>query len=131
MEKWVAISSAVKVSDEDLNWLYPDQSIESVVNRWLADGVALVVVTYGANGLTGFSAGEKVEVGGVKVDVVDTVGAGDTVGAVLLEAIVEEGLANLTGDLLKEKLMLAAKAAAITCSRSGAKPPTKLEILNA
>jgi fructokinase len=131
VEKWVAISSAVKVSDEDLNWLYPDQSIESVVNRWLADGVALVVVTYGANGLTGFTAGEKVEVEGVKVDVVDTVGAGDTVGAVLVEAIVESGLTNLTGELLKSKLTRAAKAAAITCSRSGAKPPTKLEIENA
>jgi hypothetical protein len=44
---------------------------------------------------------------------------------------VESGLTNLTGDLLKEKLMLAAKAAAITCSRSGAKPPSKLEIANA
>jgi fructokinase len=131
VEKWVAISSAVKVSDEDLNWLYPGEPIESVVNRWLSDGVALVVVTFGANGLTGFTAGEKVEVGGVKVDVVDTVGAGDTVGAVLVEAIVEAGLTNLTGELLKEKLMLAAKAAAITCSRSGAKPPSKLEIVNA
>ena len=39
VEKWVAISSAVKVSDDDLHWLYPDQSIENVVNRWLSDGV--------------------------------------------------------------------------------------------
>ncbi len=88
-------------------------------------------MTYGANGITGFTAGSTVQVGGVKVDVFDTVGAGDTVGAVLVEAIVESGLTNLTGDLLKEKLMLAAKAAAITCSRSGAKPPSKLEIANA
>ena len=131
VEKWVAISSAVKVSDDDLNWLYPDQSIDSVVNRWLSDGVALVVVTFGANGLTGFTGEGKVEVGGVKVDVVDTVGAGDTVGAVLVEAIIEKGLANLNGDDLKAILARAAKAAAITCSRSGAKPPSKLEIANA
>ncbi len=131
VENWVAISSAVKVSDDDLNWLYPDQSIESVVYRWLSDGVALVVVTFGANGLTGFTGEGKVEVGGVKVDVVDTVGAGDTVGAVLVEAIIEKGLANLNGDDLKATLARAAKAAAITCSRSGAKPPSKLEIVNA
>ena len=131
VEKWVAISSAVKVSDEDLNWLYPDQSIDSVVNRWLSDGVALVVVTFGSNGLTGFTAEGKVEVSAVKVDVVDTVGAGDTVGAVLVEAIIEKGLAYLNGDNLKDTLTRAAKAAAITCSRSGAKPPSKLEIVNA
>ena len=131
VEKWVAISSAVKVSDDDLNWLYPDESIESVVERWLSDGVALVVVTFGSNGLTGFTADGQVEVGAVKVDVVDTVGAGDTVGAVLVEAIIEKGLANLNGDTLKAMLDRAAKAAAITCSRSGAKPPSKLEIVNA
>ena len=131
VEKWVAISSAVKVSDDDLNWLYPDQSLDSVVNRWLSDGVALVVVTFGSNGLTGFTADGKVEVGAVKVDVVDTVGAGDTVGAVLVEAIIEKGLANLNGEILNATLTRAAKAAAITCSRSGAKPPSKLEIVNA
>ena len=131
VEKWVAISSAVKVSDDDLNWLYPGESIDSVVNRWLSDGVALVVVTFGSNGLTGFTSEGKVEVGAVKVDVVDTVGAGDTVGAVLVEAIIEKGLANLNGDNLKATLTRAAKAAAITCSRSGAKPPSKLEIVNA
>ena len=128
VEKWVAISSAVKVSDDDLHWLYPDQSIENVVNRWLSDGVALIVVTFGAKGLTGFTSEGKVEVGAVKVDVVDTVGAGDTVGAVLVEAIVEKGLANLTGDNLKATLARAAKAAAITCSRIGAQPPSKMEI---
>ena len=131
VEKWVAISSAVKVSDDDLNWLYPDQTIDSVVNRWLLDGVALVVVTFGENGLTGFTSEGKVEVGAVKVDVVDTVGAGDTVGAVLVEAIIEKGLTNLNGDNLKATLARAAKAAAITCSRSGAKPPSKLELINA
>jgi len=128
IEKWVAISAAVKVSDDDLYWLYPDQDIELIVKRWIADGVALVVVTYGAKGLTGYTSAGSVAVEAVKVDVVDTVGAGDTVGAVLVEAIVEKGLSNLTGDLLKQTLIRAAKAAAITCSRMGAKPPSKMEI---
>jgi fructokinase len=128
IEKWVAISAAVKVSDDDLYWLYPDQDIELIVKRWIEDGVALVVVTYGAKGLTGYTSAGSVAVDAVKVEVVDTVGAGDTVGAVLVEAIVEKGLSNLTGDLLKQTLIRAAKAAAITCSRIGAKPPSKMEI---
>jgi fructokinase len=128
VEKWVAISACVKVSDDDLYWLYPDEKIESVVNRWLSDGVALVVVTYGAKGLTGYTSAEAIAVDAVKVEVVDTVGAGDTVGAVLVEAIIEKGLSNLTGDLLRNALARAAGAAAITCSRTGARPPSKIEL---
>ena len=128
VEKWVAISACVKVSDDDLYWLYPDEKIESVVNRWLSDGVALVVVTYGAKGITGYTSSGSVAVDAVKVEVVDTVGAGDTVGAVLVEAIIEKGLSNLTGDLLRNALARAAGAAAITCSRTGARPPSKMEL---
>jgi fructokinase len=128
VEKWVAISACVKVSDDDLYWLYPDEKIESVVNRWLSDGVALVVVTYGAKGITGYTSSGSVAVDAVKVEVVDTVGAGDTVGAVLVEAIIEKGLSNLTGDLLRDSLARAASAAAITCSRTGARPPSKMEL---
>jgi fructokinase len=128
VEKWVAISACVKVSDDDLYWLYPDEKIESVVNRWLSDGVALVVVTYGAKGITGYTSSEVVAVDAVKVEVVDTVGAGDTVGAVLVEAIIEKGLSNLIGDLLRDALARAVKAAAITCSRTGARPPSKMEL---
>jgi fructokinase len=128
VEKWVAISACVKVSDDDLYWLYPDEKIESVVNRWLSDGVALVVVTYGAKGITGYTSSGSVAVDAVKVEVVDTVGAGDTVGAVLVEAIIERGLSNLTGDLLRNALVRAAGAAAITCSRTGARPPSRMEL---
>jgi len=128
VEKWVAISACVKVSDDDLYWLYPDEKIESVVNRWLLDGVALVVVTYGAKGVIGYTSSASVAVDAVKVEVVDTVGAGDTVGAVLVEAIIEKGLSNLTGDLLRNALARAAGAAAITCSRTGARPPSKMEL---
>jgi fructokinase len=62
------------------------------------------------------------------VEVVDTVGAGDTVGAIVVEAIVERGLSVITGEVLREVLVRATKAAAITCSRAGANPPTKAEI---
>ena len=128
VERWVAISSAVKVSDEDIKWLYPSLEIEQVVNNWLAKGPSLIVVTYGDKGLAGYRQGEKVFVDAVKVVVADTVGAGDTVGAILVEAIVKDGLDTLSGVRLEMMLKRAAKAAAITVSRSGANPPTLKEI---
>ena len=129
VERWIDIATAVKVSDDDIYWLYPDKSIDDVANQWLAMGPELVVVTFGDKGLSGYRIGEKVSVEAKKVVVADTVGAGDTVGAILVEAIVEEGLANLRGQLLISKLERAAKAAAITVSRTGALPPGRDEII--
>jgi len=129
VEKWIGISSAVKVSDDDIYWLYPDKPIDDVANTWLSMGPELIVITFGDKGLSGYRKGEKVSVDAKKVVVADTVGAGDTVGAILVEAIVEEGLANITGQLLIAKLERAAKAAAITVSRTGALPPGRDEII--
>ena len=128
VEKWVEISSAVKVSDEDLNWLYPGKSIDEIVGKWLEVGVQIVVVTLGAKGITAYRENEETSVDAVKVVAVDTVGAGDTVGAVLVESIVNNGLDKLTGEVLKTMLNRAVKAAAITVSRTGANPPSKEEI---
>ncbi len=128
VEKWVVISSAVKVSDEDLKWLYPDIAIDEIVDKWLGKGVQLVVVTLGEQGITAYRENEQASVDAVKVIVADTVGAGDTVGAVLVEAIVKNGLNNLTGEVLKRMLNRATKAAAITVSRIGANLPTLKEI---
>jgi fructokinase len=128
VERWIDIATAVKVSDDDINWLYPDKSIDYVANAWLAKGAKLVVVTFGDKGLTAFSEQEKISVPAQKVIVVDTVGAGDTVGAILVEAIIESGLEKLHGEVLRKMLDRAAKAAAITVSRTGAMPPTKDEI---
>ena len=128
VERWVAISSAVKVSQEDLTWLYPSLEIDQIVNDWLTLGALLVVVTFGDQGLAAYRSGEKIKVDAIKVKVVDSVGAGDTVGAILVEAIVKDGLASLSGERLEMMLKRAAKAAAITVSRAGANPPTGKEI---
>jgi fructokinase len=128
VERWVEISSAVKVSEEDVKWLYPSIEIEQVVNNWLAKGPSLIVVTYSDKGLTGYRKNERVSVDAVKAAVADTVGAGDTVGAILVEAIVKDGLASLTGSRLESMLKRAAKAASITVSRVGANPPTSEEL---
>jgi fructokinase len=128
VEKWAAISSVIKVSDDDLAWLFPGKSVEEVATRWVREGAALVVVTRGSKGLIGFTADGAVEVAGVKIEVADTVGAGDTVGAIIVEQMVEQGIMALTGDVLKSVLERAAKAAAITCSRPGANPPYLREL---
>ncbi len=128
VERWVAISSVIKVSKDDLKWLYPSLEIDQIVDHWLTMGVLLVVVTFGDQGLAAYRLGEKIKVDAMKVKVVDTVGAGDTVGAILVEAIVNDGLDGLIGDRLEVMLKRAAKAAAITVSRAGANPPTGAEI---
>ena len=130
VEKWAALSSVIKVSDDDMAWLYPGQKYEDVAQRWLIDGAALVVVTRGSNGIIGFTADGSVEVDGAKITVADTVGAGDTVGAIIVEAMIEKGILALTGDVLKATLHRAAVAAGITCSRKGAQPPYKHELKN-
>ncbi len=128
VERWVGISSAVKVSDDDIYWLYSRENIDDVTKRWLAMGPELVVVTFGDKGLAGYRKNEKISVDAKKVVVADTVGAGDTVGAILVEAIIEDGLEKLVKDRLAAMLDRAAKAAAITVSRSGALPPGRDEI---
>jgi fructokinase len=130
VEKWVAISSVIKVSDDDLVWLYPGQELADIATRWVNDGVALVVVTHGAQGLVGYTANGATKVDGVKIDVADTVGAGDTVGAIIVEAMVEKGIMTLIGEELEATLRRAAIAAGITCSRKGAQPPYKHELKN-
>jgi fructokinase len=128
VERWVGISSSVKVSDDDIYWLYPGQDLDKVAKRWLGMGPKLIVVTFGDKGLAGYRENSKISVDAKKVVVADTVGAGDTVGAILVEAIIEDGLDKLTDERLSMMLDRAAKAAAITVSRSGALPPGRDEI---
>mgnify|MGYP003341428399 FL=1 len=85
--------------------------------------------TLGGEGLLGITSEDQIKVPGVKVEVVDTVGAGDTVGAIVVEGLIKYGLENLIGETLRQVLSKAAKAAAITCSRAGANPPSNEELI--
>ena len=129
VERWISISNAVKVSDDDIYWLYPGEDLDKVAKRWLEMGPELIVVTFGDKGLAGYRKDSKISVDAKKVVVADTVGAGDTVGAILVEAIIEDGLDKLVNERLSSMLDRAAKAAAITVSRTGALPPSSAEIL--
>ena len=125
VERWIDLASIVKLSEEDLDWLYGN---ESVVKSWFDCGVALVVITRGDKGLSALGSDFRVDIPAISVSVVDTVGAGDTIGAVIVEGLVEYGLAGLSGENLFLVLERAAKAASITCSRAGANPPWKAEL---
>ena len=129
VEKWVGISNVVKVSEDDIAWLYPAKSEEDVAREWLALGAELVVVTRGADGMVGITKSDVISVPGVAVSVIDTVGAGDTVGAIIVEGVVKYGVSGLTGEILKSILQRAAKAASITVARQGAQPPFSHELL--
>lgn len=124
----------VKVSDEDLHLLYPEQRPETIVENWLQQGPQLVALTRGGNGASLWSQHGQVDVPGQSVKVVDTVGAGDTFQASLLDAVasLKNSRAVWSEQLNNETLFkmgyTATVAAAITCSRRGANLPTRAEI---
>ena len=137
IEHLVAMSDVVKVSDEDLRWLYPDRSDEEVAQHWLAAGPALVVVTRGGAGVYAVSAGLELRRAAVPIDLVDTVGAGDSFTSGLLDGLHRadliggarrDALATIDEATLGSVVDAAALIAAITCSRPGADPPTRAEV---
>jgi fructokinase len=137
IEHLVTLSDVVKVSDEDLHWLYPGRPDEEVARDWLARGPVLVIVTRGGQGVYAVTAGLDVRRPATPVDLVDTVGAGDSFTSGLLDGLRR---ADLIGSERREKLSAvdesslvsilddASLVAAITCSRPGANPPTRAEV---
>jgi fructokinase len=130
----LAVADVVKVSADDLRWLLPDSRPEEVLEEWLGRGPAIVAVTLGGDGvLAGTASGVRARRPGVPVTVIDTVGAGDTFSAALLAGLHRRGLLGAAGrpalravdaETFDALLDEAALAAAITCSRRGADPPT-------
>lgn len=131
--RFAEISSVIKASDDDIDWLYPDTPHEVVAKLWLGEKLtSLVVITKGEDGMTSFTKEGNVisELPVSKIEVRDTIGAGDTVGAVLTEGVVKHGIAKLVEEpeCLRSVLRRANKASAITCSRQGCKPPTQADL---
>ncbi|PSM18276.1 carbohydrate kinase [Nitratireductor sp. StC3] len=133
LRRMMAMSDIVKLSDEDLAWLTGSDSDDAA--RGLLDlGPGLVVVTRGAAGASGHVRDRTVTVPAPPVSVADTLGAGDTFNAGLLAFLSQNGLlskAALCGlghEALVGALGLAARAAAVTVSRTGANPPWRAEI---
>jgi fructokinase len=134
IEHLVERSDIVKVSEEDLYWLDPDRSPEQIARIWLALGPALVVVTMADQGAMAVCAAGEARVPTRAVQVVDTVGAGDSFTVGLLDSLWGLGLlgaprrAELAGigiDALTAVLEAGSATAALTVGRAGADLPDR------
>jgi fructokinase len=132
VEKFLPLVDMVKASEEDIAALYPDVPVDTVAAAWLAKGARLVIVTAGGEGATAWLGNhEKFTIKGVAVNVIDTVGAGDSFLAALLSSLREQQVLTkttfdgLTADILAKAMRMANIAASITCSRLGADLPDR------
>ena len=137
VERIAALSDLVKASDEDLEALWPDRSHVDSARHLLSLGPAVVVVTRGSEGALWVSRSAEGEVDAVPVEVADTIGAGDTFGAALIDGLWDrdllgsgrrDTLAALDAGTWSEVLAWAASVAAVTVSRPGADPPYRHEL---
>ena len=124
----------LKASTEDLALLRPGEDLRKVAQGWLALGVALVVVTEGGQGALAMTHQHTVDVQAHNVNVVDTLGAGDTFQAAMLAWLAEaklllaQALRDINAEQLQAMLGFASAAAAITCARRGADMPLRDEL---
>jgi fructokinase len=123
VERVVAAAHLVKASDEDLTALYPALTVDQAVQHLLELGPRAVAVTLGGEGATWRDADGVVEVTAPEVDVADTIGAGDTFSAAVIDALWEQ-----PDRAPAEVLAHAVRAAAVTVSRPGADPPYRREL---
>ena len=126
-------SAVVKASEADLAWIYPGLDYELAAEEILQAGVSLVVVTLGSRGAFGAHPSARIHVDAPHVEVVDTIGAGDAFGAAFLAWLHDHGFLGptlrLEDDELKAALEFACLAGALTCTRAGADPPWKSEMI--
>ena len=138
VEALVALADVVKVSDEDLAWLHPGADPVAIATDWAARGPALVVVTLGGEGAIAVtSTGARVDVPAPRVQVADTVGAGDSFMSGLIDGLWTAGLLGadrrdalhaIDAVTIERVLTRCARIAAITVSRPGANPPTSTDL---
>lgn len=134
LEQVLPLCTIIKASDEDLSYLYPDDDLEGVIERWANAGPQVVVGTRGKHGSTAAWSGARIDVASRGGPVQDTVGAGDAFTAGLLAWMADAGLlgldalATLEEGQLRAAMKFATDVAAITCSRLGADPPFADEV---
>ena len=135
LERFFEEADLIKCSDEDLNYLYPDWTVNGAICFAEKYAPPLFVYTQGSRGLRGFTnLGISVEVeAALPGKLVDVVGAGDSVHGTLLSEIDRLGLtgkqvAYLDESQLHEILTLASRVAVVNCTRVGCQPPTRQEV---
>ena len=129
----ISLSTILKASEADLAWIYPGLDYEHAADELLREGAGLVVVTLGARGAFGAHGVARIHVDAPHVEVVDTIGAGDAFGAAFLAWLHDHTTLgpnlSVEADELKSALEFACLAAALTCTRAGAEPPWKSEMV--
>ena len=135
VERAIALASFVKASDEDLQWLYPDRDPEASIAAWALAGPSFCVMTRGERGAVAYIGAERLVALSPEIDVVDTVGAGDSFMSALIAAMDADkalgaGARAPTSAGLRQWLDFAVAASAITCTRKGSDPPTRAEVLS-
>lgn len=134
MEELAGLSTIVKVSGADLEWLYPGRAAEESAADWLSKGAGLVVMTRGKDGAVMIGPSFRVETPEYYVEVKDTIGAGDTFHAALLVRLHQLGklsarcASDLNEDEARDVVAFAVKASSLNCARQGADPPTAEEM---
>ena len=135
LDRLFGLSAIVKLSADDCAWLWPGRGEEAVAADLLARGVCLVLITRGAGGATATTPCHHVDLPAEPVTVADTIGAGDSFDAGLLDALRQQGalgaggkLADLDEAALASALGRASRVAAVTVSRLGANPPWAHEL---
>jgi fructokinase len=134
-KRLASLSHVVKASDEDLNWIFSNDNPKDSAINIIKSGASLVFVTLGKKGAFVVNKElEIIEVPAKEIEVIDTIGAGDTFAAALITQLLENSWIN-ENELEKLKttdltaiLTNCALAATITCSRQGANPPHRLEV---
>lgn len=127
----MALADVVKVSEDDLAHLNPDRTPYQTACALLAHGPAVVLLTRGTPGAKVLAARREALVAAPRVEVIDTIGAGDAFGAAWLAAWVADGLgrADLGDfDAVVRAAEFAALVAARTCARAGPEPPRGAKI---
>lgn len=132
LQDWLALSQLVKVSTQDLRWLYPDTPHSESARKWLELGPEVVLVTDGSNGVTLLDkAGQELSIPAPQVDIVDTVGAGDTFTGAMMTKLLEHvsgATLELSLDNWQNVLRWANAAATLNCTKAGAQPPSREEL---
>lgn len=134
VETLTGLAHLVKISDEDAHLLYAGERDDALAQHWLARGSNLVVMTRGGKGASAWNASGRVDIDAPRINVADTVGAGDTFQAAMLTWLAENdsldasALTSLSAERTEALLHFAARAAAITCSRRGADLPKRGEL---
>jgi len=131
----VELADLIKVSDEDLSLLYPEQDPQRVIEGWLQHRCQLVFLTRGGEGATVFSRAQGTwSVPACSVKIADTVGAGDTFQAALITWLTEQqldsvdGVQQLSREQIDAMLKFAVQAAALTCSKTGPDLPYREQL---